>query len=156
MSTFFFRSLLKKIDVSFKDVRAYNGGLLQGKAYRALNEHISDTLQPFNLSIPEWKLLGKLTEYDYLKPNDIAKILDVEPPLVTRLVSQLEKNNFVEKVESPDDARVKLVRCTPEGKKLIKTVEPVVRSRLRVLLKDVSLSDLIVYTKVLKSIIRNA
>lgn len=134
---------------------SYNAGLLQGKAYRVLSDHVSTTLQPFDLSITEWKILGQLYDKEKLQLNEIAKILEVEPPLITKLVARMETKDLVSRTANLDDKRVKIVEISKQGKKLIPEIEKKVKQSLKNLLKGVNLHDLVIYAKVLKAIAAN-
>src|SRR5690348_14501831 len=76
-------------------INAYSTGLIQGKAYRALNTALTKILLRFGISIPEWKLLGQLVDHGDLKLAQLAEKLDVEAPLVTALIDKLEKKALV-------------------------------------------------------------
>jgi DNA-binding MarR family transcriptional regulator len=133
----------------------YNAGLLQGKAYRILNAQLTTTLEPFDISITEWKILGQLFDNQKLQLNEIAKILEVEPPLITKLIDRMEKKKFVHRVTDSGDKRVKTVSITQEGKALIPVIERKVKACLKTALDGISLNDLLVYAKVLKTIVAN-
>lgn len=130
----------------------YNAGLLQGKAYRVLNDKLSLTLKPFNLSVTEWKILGQLYDHQSLQLNEIARILDVEPPLITKLIDAMEHKKLVIKNSEESDKRVKMASISDQGKKLIPIIEKKVKICLKELLEGVNIVELITYAKVLKNI----
>ena len=136
-------------------LRSYNAGILQGKAYRVLTANLTDTLAPYDLSIPEWKLLGQLTEYNDIKLARLAEILGVEPPLVTSLAASLEKKKLIKRIDDKNDKRTKVVTGTKKGLELVEKIEPVVRAKLRELLKGTSKLELLAYSRVLSAIVKN-
>jgi len=137
-------------------LRSYNVGILQGSAYRALNTRLDEVLHPFEISIPEWKLLGKLVDEDGSKPTELSHFLDVEPPHITKMIDKLAKKKLVQIVPDVEDARAKFIIPTKKGKKYIADIEPKVRTSLRGLFADVSLPEMAVYIKVLQAIVRNS
>lgn len=137
-------------------LRSYNVGILQGSAYRALNTRLDTVLAPFEISIPEWKLLGKLVDEDGSKPTELSHFLDVEPPHITKMIDKLAKKKLVQIVPDIEDARAKFIIPTKKGKKYIVDIEPRVRTSLRALFGDVSLPEMAVYIKVLQAIVRNS
>ncbi len=134
---------------------AYDAGLLQGKAYRVLATHLTKALLPFHLSIPEWKLLGKLSEQPNMKPARLAEVLGVEPPLITSLVAGLEKKKLLRRVDDKNDKRAKVITSTKKGLELVEAIEPVVRAEMRDLLKGTTYDELLAYLKILSAIVTN-
>lgn len=60
---------------------------------------------------------GKLT------PSEIAERLGVRPPTITKTISRLEEQGFVERTKSATDARQVHIRLTDEGKNLLKVIK---------------------------------
>ena len=144
---------LLKIDPAH--LNAYSSGLLQGKAYRILNMHLTEALLPFGLTIPEWKLLGQLYDHGDMRLAEIAERLNVEAPIVTLLIDTLEKKMFVTKTNDKNDRRVKNITATAKGTKIIPDIEKVVKTTMAELLTGVSRSDLLGYIRVLEAIVDN-
>lgn len=134
------------------DYTMYNAGILQGKAYKTLQYHLSRTLRPFGLSVPEWKLLGQLYDNEKLRVVDLVRVLSYDPPLVTTLIHSLEKKNLVSRKADKVDKRVKFIAATPLGKSLIPKIERKVRAVMRTMLKDVTKEEILVFMKVLEII----
>ena len=137
------------------NLHAYSTGLLQGKAYSRLHTVLSQTLAPYNLSIPEWKLLGQLHEHGEIRLAELAELLSYDPPMVTKLAKMLEKKGFLQRLQDPKDERAKLVSITKNGKGLIEEIEPVAKKTLGVILTGVTRDELLTYLKVLTVIVKN-
>lgn len=72
-------------------------------------------------------LLFKLAaKGDSLRVTDLAEILGVDTPTVTRKVQQLEREGMVVRRTDPDDRRASRIRLTPAGSR---TIERVRRAR---------------------------
>jgi DNA-binding MarR family transcriptional regulator len=72
-------------------------------------------------------LLSKLsTGGDSLRVTDLAELLGVDAPTVTRKVQQLERDGMVVRQADPDDRRATRIRLTSTGRR---TLERVRRSR---------------------------
>jgi len=134
---------------------AYNTGLLQGISYRILSEKLDSILAIYGLNAPEWKLLGQLYEYKNIKAASLAKILQVEPPLASVLLHSLIKKKLATRVESPTDARIKIVNITALGKKIIEELEPPIKQAMRLAIAGTTPEELAIYLKVLKVIVQN-
>ncbi|MBA3723595.1 MAG: MarR family transcriptional regulator [Candidatus Levybacteria bacterium] len=145
----------EQVHINPNQLRGYTTGLLQGKAYSRLHTHLTRVLFPFNISIPEWKLLGQLHENGKVKLAVLAGLLSYDPPMVTKLVKQLEKKGLVKRTQDTIDERAKIITITSSGTKLIDDVEPEVKKVMRVLLNGITREELITYLKVLTVIVHN-
>lgn len=146
----------KLLSIEETSLNAYSTGLLQGKAYRALSHYLTRALFPHQLSIPEWKLLGQLYEKGEMRLALLADLLEVRPPLVTKLVDSLEKRGLIERVRDPEDSRARLISATKAGKELIPKAEKDVKRAMRALLDGVTREDLLTYLRVLTKIVDNS
>jgi DNA-binding MarR family transcriptional regulator len=136
----------------------YKSGLLWAKTYRILRLKVSETLQKYQLTMTEWALLGKLFES---KENgvhlaDIAAALGVEPPLVTTMVSQLEKKGLLGRKEDIRDRRAKYIYLTDQGKELVPQVEETMQTTIGELMKGLSEEEVTTFLRVLSVIAKNA
>lgn len=148
--------LLENIfDPKTQQVSAYGAGLLQGTAYSRLNNKLSKAIYTLDVTIPEWKLLGQLSENRDVKLSELAELLSYDPPMVTKLVKQLEKKKMVLRAHDKHDERAKIISITPKGSEIVKEAEPLVRKAMGELLQGVSREDLMNYLKVLSMIVKN-
>jgi len=139
------------------NIPTYTSGILQVKAYRILQAHVSMTLGEFQLNPSEWSILGLVFESkNGIRHAEIASMLNVEAPLITMLVDDLEKRNLVERLNHPQDGRVKLLYLTQKSKMLIPQIEKKLKEALQKLLSGVSHKDMDIYRKVLEAIVRNS
>lgn len=136
-------------------MKAYTAGLLQGKSYRVLQNHLTQALKAFDLSIPEWKLLGQLCDSGKSRVADLAKMLDVDPPHITALVNDLEKKLLVKKIPSVQDKREVHINITTKGIKVVEKTEPTIRQAMKRILKGISIPELMIYMRVLNAIVKN-
>ncbi len=145
----------KKLHIDLQQLNAYSSGLLQGKAYSRMHTHLTRTLLKFDVSVPEWKLLGQLYEHGKVKLNELAELLSYDPPMVTKLAKRLEKKELVKRAQDPNDERAKIITITSGGSKLIEQIEPEVKKIMAQILKGISREELSIYIKVLIAIINN-
>ena len=88
-------------------------------------------------------LLFKLSaKGDSLRVTDLAEILGVDTPTVTRKVQQLERDGMVVRQTDPDDRRASRIRLTPAGRRTIERVRRARRTWLEQLLQDWDDDDL--------------
>jgi DNA-binding MarR family transcriptional regulator len=65
-------------------------------------------------------LLFKLRAHgDPARVSDLAELLDIDTPAVTRKLQQLEREGYVTSTPDPDDKRAKRITLTKSGEKTI-------------------------------------
>lgn len=134
----------------------YISGTVQTKAYGILRERVYSVLSEYDLTPSYWSMLGIIVQArDGVRQADIARGMRVKAPLITMMARQLQKKKLVQIVQNQFDARAKLLAITPEGKKLVKTVEQTLHKSLDLLLNGLTEKDLMTYHKVLTTIIAN-
>lgn len=135
----------------------YKSGLLQTKAYRILRGCVNEILEKYSLSTPEWGLMGQVTEKkDGVRLSEVAGALDVEAPMITVLADQLEKKGLIDRHNHPQDRRAKLLFLTKKGSGTVVEVEALLQKKLRELLQGLTQEDMVIYSKVLETIIANS
>lgn len=136
----------------------YTSGLLWAKAYRIFRGKVSEALEKFHLTMTEWALLGKLydAKEDGVHLADVATALGVEPPLVTTMVSQLEKKGLVGRKDDIRDRRAKFISLTDEGRQLVPRVEAAMQQTQAYLLKGLTEQDVATFTTVLETLVKSA
>jgi DNA-binding MarR family transcriptional regulator len=88
-------------------------------------------------------LLHKLAaEGDSLRITDLAEMLGVDAPAVTRKVQQLEREGLIARQSDPTDGRVTRIRLTPAGRRTLGRVMRARRAWLDGLLGDWGNEDL--------------
>ena len=139
------------------NLHTYVTGTIQTRAYRLLRQQVIDVLDRYELTPTYWSMLGVILEArDGIRQTDVAKLLQVKPPLVTMMARELQNRGLITSVTNQFDARAKLLTTTPAGKKYIKTVEANLSKMLDNLLDGLTEKDMATYQKVLTTIIANA
>jgi DNA-binding MarR family transcriptional regulator len=89
---------------------------------QALNRHLRSAAFDQNkqpITRVQWLLMKKL----YLKGGrtigQLAEHLDVRPSTMSQMLDRLEKSGYVSRESDPQDARVKMIKLTETGRKII-------------------------------------
>lgn len=90
-----------------------------------------------------------------LTPGQLAARLGVKPPTVTKTVSRLQAQGFVEKQASDSDARQAIVSLTEPGRAAIRSIEKSVRKTEKQALKGLDKKELKALAKLLGRIEAN-
>jgi len=95
---------------------------------RSWRATLNQRLKPLGLSQSRWRALRFLSRApEGMTQADLARMLGIEAPTVTRLVAQLEQGGLVRRRAVAGDARCKTVHLTPKAKKLIVRINAAVR-----------------------------
>ena len=138
-------------------LNTYITGTIQTRAYRLLRQQVIDVLSVYNLTPTYWALLGIIMDSrDGIRQTDVAKLLQVKPPLVTMMTRELQSRGLIISVTNQFDARAKLLTTSVAGKKYVKTIETNLSKVLDNLLKGLTEEDMLTYQKVLTTIITNS
>jgi MarR family transcriptional regulator for hemolysin len=135
---------------------AHQEAIIEGRAYRILRGVVSLSLVAFNLSMPEWTLLGLLCDHEEMRQNEMASMLMVEAPLVTLQVKQLLEKGMVHMEIDAEDNRARLITPTELGKKTLPLVNDAVHTALAPYMTSISSQDIAAYFRVLQQIISNS
>jgi DNA-binding MarR family transcriptional regulator len=135
--------------------KTYQAGLLQASAYRILRERTKSVLSEYDISDIDWSILGLLQDKVELTPGDLADILAVKVPFITKTCKNLMQKGLITKVGHDLDGRSFYFLLTDEGDKLVKKVEPVLRKKMVKLIYPISTRQLSGYVKTLEKIVAN-
>ena len=90
--------------------------LLLLKAREALMQHHRPALRAHGLSDPQWRVLRVLREHEQgLKTGLLAERAFILGPSLTGMLGRMERDGWVTRQRSPEDARRSLVLATREG-----------------------------------------
>jgi DNA-binding MarR family transcriptional regulator len=64
-------------------------------------------------------VLARLAEHDGIRLTDLAGLLGLDPSVVSRQVTSLERQGWVRREADPSDRRATLLALTPTGTELV-------------------------------------
>ncbi len=130
--------------------KTYAVGLLQSRAYRALKQQTALLLKEDGLTPIEWSMIGIIDDHPAsIRASDIAGLLGVKAPLVSRMIKRLSASGWI-KANHSDDKRLRLLVITPEGKKKLQEIEKRLHAGMRPLFHGVKPKDLLGYLHTLE------
>jgi MarR family transcriptional regulator, lower aerobic nicotinate degradation pathway regulator len=104
----------------------------------------------FDLTSVQFAALFVLRAAGELDATRLAEQIAFDRSTIGDVVERLESKGWILRNGSRDDRRVKLIRLTPEGLKLLGRVEPAVKRVQKRLLEQFSPSERIVFLTLLK------
>ncbi len=77
----------------------------------------------FQLPDAEFRCLVLFQDERYLTAKSIAHKMNVVKSRVSKIIDGLIKKNLIQRIDDPEDSRVKLLSLTPEGQKKINDIK---------------------------------
>ena len=78
----------------------------------------------FGLSIPAWRVVATLGQYETRTARDIAAHGVMHKSTISRAVSALEKRGLVVRAPNPDDRREEMLALTANGRSIYASLAP--------------------------------
>jgi MarR family transcriptional regulator, organic hydroperoxide resistance regulator len=100
-------------------------------------------------------LLKSLSAEDGMSMSDIASALGVQPPTITKMISRLAAQDYVERRASSGDGRQAEVFLTERGRRAIATIDKVWKRIEKTALADIDEKDRKRLRKLLRQVERN-
>ena len=147
--------LFDQIRTIARNRKTYAVGLLQSRAYRALKQETARLLKKDKLTPIEWSMIGIIADQTQpILASEIAFILGVKAPLVSRMIKRLQAADWIS-IAPSKDKRQRALLLTTQGKKRVATIEQHLREGIRPLLHGVKPKDLVGYLNTLEVIAEN-
>lgn len=103
--------------MSYRQITTYQMMIAQAKAYRKVRAFMDVTLNPYNLTITEWLIIGVAIDAGPtgIRISELAKSLGVEMPVITNLVQKATQAGWLRRIEDQEDKRARRVVMTHAG-----------------------------------------
>lgn len=125
------------------------------QAAKALRNRSGTHLNRLGIHPGQEGLLKALEPCESMAMGELAKILSVQPPTVTKMIARLSAQGLVQRVTSRHDGRQAFVSLTEEGRSRLKKVDKSWKRLEKEVLADIDEEDIRKLRKVLKQIERN-
>ena len=89
------------------------------RLYMLISQRLNDALKPYGLARSQWQVLSRISRVDTLSQKDLQHVMQVESATLTGIIDVLAAKGWVERLESADDKRCRVLRLTPEGAELM-------------------------------------
>lgn len=92
------------------------------RLYLLINQRIDDALKPYGLGRSQWQALCRVRCKGTLTQKDLQQAMQVESATLTAIVDVLVAKGWLERLESAEDKRVRILRLTDEGRARLESV----------------------------------
>jgi DNA-binding MarR family transcriptional regulator len=110
------------------------------------NEHGLD------LSKEQMIILKKLHEQDGLNQNELASLTFRDKSSMARLLSKMEKKNYIQRKQSKEDKRINLVFLTEKGRTIFKQTRPALKKLINTMEENITMEEKKLMIKILKKV----
>ncbi|MBV8076558.1 MAG: winged helix-turn-helix transcriptional regulator [Planctomycetaceae bacterium] len=90
---------------------------------RVITALYDEALRPFGLRISQANILAAVAYLDESRPAEVSRILRIEKSTLSRDVELMKQKGWLES-DPPTGGRNQMIRLTPQGKKLLGTIQP--------------------------------
>jgi MarR family transcriptional regulator, organic hydroperoxide resistance regulator len=125
------------------------------QAAHAYRVRAGGQLSRIGLHSGQEKLLKSLSDENGMSMSDIAASLGVQPPTITKMISRLAAQDYVERRASSGDARQAEVFLTERGRRAIATIDKVWKRVEKTALAGIEDKDRKRLRKLLRQVERN-
>lgn len=115
----------------------------------AARSAMESVLRPYDLGTTQWYVLWHLYHDGSLPQSTLVKLLQIEKPTLSGVVSALLRKGLVEQRIDPADHRRKLLSITPSGKALWETLPNPIEFLRKIAFQDIPDEDLETVVRVL-------
>jgi MarR family transcriptional regulator, 2-MHQ and catechol-resistance regulon repressor len=130
--------------------------LVLKKAFQAASKYLYAGLQETGIDDTDFRILEALLNKGPLPVNTIGPKVHLTPGSISTAVDRLVERGLVNRVESPEDRRVRIVSLTPKGKRLIAPIFRKHSAEIARVFADASQKELRTLERMLKKIGRRA
>jgi DNA-binding MarR family transcriptional regulator len=127
--------------------------LVQSKFHRISKQHMTEALKPLKLSTVEWIILGYLSHVGReVSFSAVAREVGVKDSFISVVASKLETRALIAVVLNGADKRMKGMKITREGKKILALAERQFVHFFAPLVSGLTEKDLIHFLHIVKTI----
>ena len=108
-------------------------------------------------SLIQSEIIGYLIENENqdICGKDLEAVFQLRRSTISGILQTLEKNNLIQKIDTPNDARMKKIILTEEAKKLFLNAAKYLEQLEKKVLNDIEEDDLNIFYKVLEQMQHN-
>lgn len=142
-----------KINVDFEN----SIGPWLGKTVKLIEYHLQERFKEANLDLTKEQMivLKRLHDKDGLSQNELAFLTLRNKSSLTRLLTKMEKKNYIFRKQSKEDKRINQVFITPIGKEAFAQSRPAIQDTLTTLELNVTNEEKQQIIQTLKKIQQN-
>jgi len=125
------------------------------RLYLLISQRIDDALKSHGLGRSQWQVLFRVRRAGTLAQRDLQQALQVEPATLTGILDVLVAKGWLERSESAEDKRCRVLKLSPAGLALLATIPDPYEGVETRMLAGISDAERARVESVLETMIRN-
>lgn len=115
-------------------------GPWMGKTVKIVEYYLQELFTEFGLDLSKEQMivLKVLHVQDGLNQNELASLTFRDKSSMARLLSKMEKKNYVNKEQSKEDKRINLIFLTEKGRVVFKQTRPVLKKLIKTMEQNIT------------------
>jgi MarR family transcriptional regulator, organic hydroperoxide resistance regulator len=126
------------------------------RAYLASRRSMEEMLVQYNATASQMDAMMVLCKQDGMEQRQLQECLGVTPSTLTSTIDSLVQNGYVERRQSPEDARVKRLFVTSKGKEIGEAIGEPLQAFYQELGKGFSPTEIALFSDWLRRLAENA
>ena len=128
-----------------------------GKTAKIVDGYLHEELckHGLDLSKEQMIVLKKLHDQDGLNQNELAFLTFRDKSSLTRLLSKMEKKNYIRRKQNKEDRRINEVYLTDEGRNTFKKTRPAISNLLNKIEQNITVEEKHQIIGILKKVQQN-
>jgi DNA-binding MarR family transcriptional regulator len=139
------------------DARTYtvqdSVGYLMRHGASLMREELEAAFANHGFTFVQWVTMMRVRDNPALTAGDLCRDLHHDSGAFTRVLDQLEKRGLIRRERSETDRRVVLLHLTPDGRRVVETLLPIVVERLNHALAEFSAAEVATLARLLRRLI---
>jgi len=139
------------------DARTYtvqdSVGYLMRHGASLMREELEAAFANHGFTFVQWVTMMRVRDNPALTAGDLCRDLHHDSGAFTRVLDQLENRGLIRRERSETDRRVVLLHLTPDGRRVVETLLPIVVDRLNHALAEFSAAEVATLAKLLRRLI---
>lgn len=125
-----------------------------GKTSKIVDYYLQEAFQKHGLDLSKEQMivLKKLHDKDGLNQNELAFLTFRDKSSLARLLSKMEKKNFITRRQNKEDKRINQVFITEEGRRIFQHTRPVIKRMLETMEENISKEEKRQIIQILKKV----
>jgi|TARA_R110002096_G_scaffold433579_2_gene652555 MarR family transcriptional regulator, organic hydroperoxide resistance regulator len=126
---------------------------LLARASHLVSEDYSVVLKNAGIDRQHWRILASLRDCDKITIGELAKIVLMKQPTLTKILDRMEEEKLVKRQHSKEDRRSIKIAITKNGKEKVSALLIKAKEHEKIVLKDYSDEEEIILKRVLRTLI---
>lgn len=131
-------------------------GFVTNTAIKAVTEDFNKRLEKYGTTRIQWIAMYFLLKADKpMSQKELAALMNVQDPSLARLIDRMERDGLLQRIENPQDKRVKFLELTETGRSKAEALMPQGEEFSNLLLENVTDEEIENFHRVLDKMLKN-